>query len=420
VLLFCACMCINIYTLLSICTLLNVTPGHVEPPVQRQPVGVLPPWYEADHRVRRQHLSAWRSDEVARDIDLHQNPSNCTSKPFMLLKHAPSGLGSMVHIATAFLALAFERDHILLYASDFAAGWTGGPYCAGKHSLECFFQPLSRCAPAGRLPPGATSYVVGFNEDVVNKIPKRWHDAFQSDAAARSELPGADQDVGVKYWWRAQAAAYLVRLNGATSDHLKLQRRRLAEQGAVPLPLPPDTFSCHVRHSDKSREMRLFDFATYAAAVQRTAEALQILNPHVFVSTEDPRVVDDARMTFGARALVVAYNRTNPQSLSAHMAGGAKETLHSMMKIQMRSSPRTLWASWARIGTGCLMSCATCGAARRTPAAARASWRWGAASRCAALTRSTGDGMSALSASGTPDGEPKCDDAGCKRLRSRL
>lgn len=335
VLLFCACMCINAYTLFSICALLNVKPGSVKPPVPRQPVVVaLPPWYDADHRVRHQRRSAWQSVEAARDIDRHQNPGNCTSKPFMVLKHSPSGLGSMVHIATAYLALAFERDHVLLYASDYAAGWTGGPYCAGKHSLECFFQPLSRCAPGGRLPPGATSYVVGFNEDVVNKIPKQWHDAFQRDAATRFEQPGANRDVGVKYWWRAQAAAYLLRLDATTSDTLKAQRRWLAQQGAVPLPLPPGTFSCHVRHSDKSREMQLFDFATYAAAVRRTAEARRISNPHVFVSTEDPRVVDDALMTFGARALVVvAYNRTNPQSLGAHMAGGANETLHSLLNL---------------------------------------------------------------------------------------
>ena len=327
--------CVLTYASIVIYVLLWV---HLEdvfvPPTRRVTTGSLPRWYEANHRVMgRRTLSLWKSDEVASAIAEHQNPANCTSKPYMVLHHSPSGLGSMVHVATAFLALAWERDHVLVYAPDFASGWTDGAYCAGRHSLECFFQPLSRCAPGGVLPEGARAVDVGDGEDVVNRIPEAWHDAFQRDWEIRAALPGADRDVGVKYWWRAQAAAYLLRLNVRTSNELTLRRRWLAEHAIVPLPLPANTFSCHVRHSDKGREMPLFDFVTYANAVHRQADAHRILNPHVFVSTEDPKVVDDARMTFGTRALVVPYERTNPPTLTAHMAGGANETLHGLLNL---------------------------------------------------------------------------------------
>ena len=251
----------------------------------------------------------------------------------MVLRHSASGLGSLIHIATAFLALAWETDHVLVYDSDFAKGWTQGPYCEGLHSLECFFQPLSSCAPAGSLPPGARVMSVGDGEDVVNKIPHTWHDEFQLDAEDRRSMPGADADVGVKYWWRAQAAAFLLRLNERTAQHIRQQRTLLADTGSVPLPLPPKTFSCHVRHSDKGKEMQLLDFKVYAAAVRKEAAIRGLPAFHIFVSTEDPVVVEDALKEFGARALVVPYSRSNPPSLSAHMAGGANETLHGLLNL---------------------------------------------------------------------------------------
>jgi hypothetical protein len=325
--------CLITYVSLVLFTLINVRlPNIFAPPKRRVSTGSVPAWYEPNHRVRRRSLSLWKSDEIARAIEEQQNPVNCTSKPYMVLHHPASGLGSLVHVASAFLAHAWEQDHVLVLAPDFAAGWTDGQYCQGSHSLECFFQPLTACAPSGQLPAGAVTVDVG-DEDVVNKIPKAWHDAFQRDVDLRSALPGADRDVGVKYWWRAQSAAYLLRLNARTSNHLTQQRKWLAEHGVIPMPLPPNTFSCHVRHSNKGIEMPLLDFATYGEAVRRTADAQRILNPYVFVSTEDPKVVDDARMTFGARALVVPYNRTNPSSLEAHMAGGANETLHGLLNL---------------------------------------------------------------------------------------
>ena len=313
----------------------------------------LPPWYAPGHVAVRQAASLWKTDEIARDIELHQSPSDCAARRYMRLRHSPSGLGSLVHIATAHLALAWERGDILVYGDNFASGWTDGAYCAGHHSLECFFQPLSRCAPGGQPPPGADVYDVHDGEDVVNKIPLQWHDAFQKDAAVRKALPGADQDVGVKYWWRAQAASYVLRLNARTASYLREQRVLLADQMAVPLPLPPDTFSCHVRHSDKGREMQLFDFSTYAQAVARVADANRVREPYVFVSTEDPRVVDDARATFGARALVVPYARTNPRTLNAHMAAGANETLHSLLNlwiaVECKHFVGQLGSNWNRL-----------------------------------------------------------------------
>lgn len=110
----------------------------------------------------------------------------------------------------------------------------------------------------------------------------------------------------IKYWWRAQVAAYLVRPNAATLAALQQMRLNASMHVAVhrpskpsqsipmPFPLPRGTISAHVRHGDKAIEMPLVPFTKYVQA----AEHLVATNPltyyrGLFVSSEDPSVIND-------------------------------------------------------------------------------------------------------------------------------
>jgi hypothetical protein len=185
------------------------------------------------------------------------------------------------------------------------------------------------CALNNILPEDATVVDVYEQEDVVNKIPGYWHDAFQK----ASPFDGPNTDVGVKYWWRAIAAAYVMRLNDRTSDTMIRMRDVLHVARHVPWPLPLGAYSAHVRHSDKYREMNLLPFRNYGGAIQHHAEARHAKSPAVFVSSEDPTVITDALTMFQSHVFFTPYERTNPQNLQEHTQMGDEETLHSLLNL---------------------------------------------------------------------------------------
>lgn len=297
------------------------------PAKKRMKRTVPPPWYTANYSAFHETGSLWKSREVFDFIYTHQNPSNCSGLTFMRMHHSLSGIGSLVHITTAFLALAIERNEVLIWDETFGDSWTNGEYCASSHSFECFFQPLSTCALNNVLPDDAVVHEVFEREDVVNKIPVTWHDAFQEAQPA----DGPNRDVGVKYWWRAIASAYILRLNERTSDQMIRMRDALHATRQIPWPLPMGTFSAHVRHSDKFKEMNLLPFQNYAKAIRHAGKIGR--EPIVFLSTEDPKVITDAMSMFPDTLLYTPYERTNPQSLTAHTLRGDEETFHSLLNL---------------------------------------------------------------------------------------
>ena len=131
----------------------------------------------------------------------------------------------------------------------------------------------------------------------------------------------------LKFWWRAQGAAFLARLNDETVNALRALRTNRSAivvssgTGAAPqhhassmvgpgwppareadlaagarmaaaFPFERGMTSMHVRHGDKGREMTLAADEAYFAA----AEALVLMNPMglaraAFISTEDPATI---------------------------------------------------------------------------------------------------------------------------------
>ncbi|KAF3933862.1 hypothetical protein ABW19_dt0202193 [Dactylella cylindrospora] len=129
----------------------------------------------------------------------------------------------------------------------------------------------------------------------------------------------------LKYWWRAQAAAYIMRFNSNASRRLKEFRlgggdtKQLGIQWDVngdpkdvnmPFPMPEGTISIHVRHGDKGSEMRLVPFNDYVVRAEKFVAENPLGNwKRAFLSTEDPNVIE--QMKTMPRITPFSYSSSN-------------------------------------------------------------------------------------------------------------
>ena len=127
----------------------------------------------------------------------------------------------------------------------------------------------------------------------------------------------------MKYWWRAQGIAFLMRLNADTLTGVwALRQKKLATTASKPaqtpsldtsgsdfLPLPRGTISAHVRHGDKYTEMELMPWSSYFTAAQGLGSRHPLgVSPNIFVSTDDPGVIDEAIATTAGTAWRAIYS----------------------------------------------------------------------------------------------------------------
>lgn len=140
-------------------------------------------------------------------------------------------------------------------------------------SLDCIFEKLSRCTNDRQVqidsgiqslfvnPSGESDVdldVESYLAESGSPIPPIF------ETALKLIQPDITSEM-LKYWWRAQAAAYIMRLNGPATKRMKDLRlgkddKQMGIQWDVngqpqdielPFPLPEGTFSMHVRHGDK-------------------------------------------------------------------------------------------------------------------------------------------------------------------------
>jgi hypothetical protein len=148
------------------------------------------------------------------------------------------------------------------------------------------------------------------------QAPQGWEDMWwgaQPSVFAKELnklLPYPLTGSAAKYWWRAQAAAYYLRLNPAALAEIVEKRFDDAAHAAFtvaaedksltnitfPFPLPRGTTSMYVRHGDKGIEMTLHPLEEY---VQK-GEELAAVNPlyyskMAYLSSEDPGVFEKAK-----------------------------------------------------------------------------------------------------------------------------
>ena len=176
----------------------------------------------------------------------------------------------------------------------------------------------------------------------------------------------------LKYWWRAQSVAYLMRLNDATLAAVRALREDaaliavaggpgLTAAAAAKLPLPPGVIHAHVRHGDKYTEMTLQGTERYTNASKALAHAQPLaLRRVLYVSTENPTVPDEAASLLvdgGWSVLSYKIRRSNRgplqqvQDLGEDSAGLTTRThlQQMMMSLEADAWIGTRASNWNRL-----------------------------------------------------------------------
>lgn len=188
------------------------------------------------------------------------------------------GVGALFQHIADYLSIAIQTNSILIYAQDQPPGQNfvqapgdGGDKACGR-SLDCIFQPVSKCKHDKQKGVDeklqsifASSDDGNFDLNVPEYLNKNmWPVPPIFEDALRMVQPDITTEM-LKYWWRAQAAGYLMRLNGSAASRMKEMRlgngvkqlgMRWDENSephdvTMPFPMPEGTISMHVRHGDK-------------------------------------------------------------------------------------------------------------------------------------------------------------------------
>ena len=146
-------------------------------------------------------------------------------------------------------------------------------------------------------------------------------DVFRN--ALISEYPSMTREQ-IKYWWRAQSAAYLMRFNNLTIHAVAALRHTQAMHymtgdKPLPFPLPAGTISIHIRGGDKFKEMKLVPAPKFVDAALELIDRMPNSFSRVFfVSGDDENSINETRALLEGRAMTVAYTRL------PRLAGGHK------------------------------------------------------------------------------------------------
>ncbi|KAH8812746.1 hypothetical protein F5884DRAFT_856041 [Xylogone sp. PMI_703] len=271
-----------------------------------------------------------------------QNPAQCQGQKYLILKKFPGddayGLGAIIQRITDYLSVAIQTNSILLYAEDLPPGEhfiqdpaDGGDKSCGR-TFDCIFQKLSKCKSS--MQTGMDSHVQSVfavpdhnsddDIDVEAYLAKhRYPIPLIFVEGLRMVQPDITDEM-LKYWWRGQAAAYIMRLNSKASARMKeLRLGKDVKQSGIqwdhdgepqevemPFPMPEGTISMHVRHGDKGSEMRLVPFNDYVVRGEKFgAENPLGMWKRAFLSTEDPNVIE--QMKAMARITPFSYSSSN-------------------------------------------------------------------------------------------------------------
>jgi hypothetical protein len=277
-----------------------------------------------------------------------QHPDDCDEARFLIMHPGTAGFGANIHMEMDVLALAMDLGRVLVRSEAVypLMQWTvRAPHCA-KHrlkNLECYYMPWSSCTLAdalshvdgkiGKVPTSVVWVQDGHSRSRAEslRIISERAAAFRtvvvhlgSDTAPLSLQPLWANSVvqnphlphwPMNRWWRAVAAAFLVRVNAPTVGELEaLRATSVTSVGAEDLVATvavnatatgaaaprSQCIGVFVRHGDKHTEMQLHPWSSYANAIDviwqraRVFQATPRVRPSVFLTTDDPQVIKEA------------------------------------------------------------------------------------------------------------------------------
>mgnify|MGYP002803400116 FL=1 len=295
----------------------------------------------------------------------HQFPHKCAGKSFVEHGMSLSGIGSNMHIGAAVLAFALNKGRIYLWPEDDKANpWTEGKKsivnCPGQQSrnYECYLKPVSSCKPNGEGP-RFTGVKRDRGRDIIKStelIPKVFKELLKCS--------GYPSNYWVK-WWRAQAAAFLLRPKQETLVELQTLR----EEHLVGR-MQAGVLGCYVRHGDKYYEASEYPLKDYQRifswilddnkeVLQKCPGAEEFLKPfkaqlpklqssrRLYLGSDDPDVIEEAK-SFGEMIYMNVSRlskRTALMKLTKKL--GAKQVvMESLLNMQLLMESDAFIGTW--------------------------------------------------------------------------
>lgn len=314
-----------------------------------------------------------------------QHPRDCRAVSYMVYNSHSSGIGSNIHVAGFHAAHAWRNNRLLLWGKNLGVEYTDPATCGDVKSWRCHFRPESNCSVAdaeavhGTMFVQDTSNPLNPRTDFSSTRTENYYEYIPVKIVSMLRAAGVEmkQDE-LKYWWRAQTAAYFARLNDAALDDIRRMRQAegavkvvgpqtaLSRSGALTAwPLPPGLVSAHVRHGDKGSEMKLVEFKDFMQRAELLVrDAPFSLRRAVFVSTEDPKVLKEAADTSeeakarGWAAVYYELPRVNDgaqmqiRQLNGKVTAGGLARLHLMqllMALECDAWVGTRGSNWNRL-----------------------------------------------------------------------
>jgi hypothetical protein len=321
-------------------------------------------------------LTRWAQEKIFEN----QFVNDCQTAEIMITDGYESGFGSEIHVIGAMLGYSMEHKHALVLGPSSCKAFTDPVAC--KQGCACLFRPITNCdyqstlqsnpnptkISLGSIQIGTTTHTQNQHQllksieshfDVQNTVPTLFRNALVD------KIPSISGDQ-IKYWWRAQSAAFLMRFNNATVEAVASLRHNsqihyYTNRTKAPFPLPASTIAIHIRGGDKWREMTLIHATNYiSAAIENIRNMPLSFSPRViFTSADDPEKLALAREQAERENLIFAFTHLPRQdgghSLSTWLQEGSKadrfygHLLQLLMSLEADSWIGTRASNWNRL-----------------------------------------------------------------------
>ena len=233
----------------------------------------LPSFYtiEGQSRLNYRNMDSARlaplTEWAQRYIWETQHPRDCSRVEFVLNPyHRDGGIGSQIHVASRVLQYALHKGLVMAWGDGDCRPYADHETCGATTNCECFFQPLTNCSRE-EIMKRHVRHPVEFYHWTYTPADHPAPPVLEEKLRASYSFT----DEEIRYWWRAQGAAYLMRLNEKTLNAIIDIRTNESNYHAHTFPLPKGTIHAHIRAGDMSNEMRLVPSHTFLDAAVRMA-----------------------------------------------------------------------------------------------------------------------------------------------------
>lgn len=251
---------------------------------------------------------AWStgSRELVQRLEELHSSDMCSNHDIMLFSSRMHGLGAQVHYLTECLTTAWTASQGALVVPPS----TGNVDCssqAGGHSLlselfACHLSPYAQCDAA------SLDTTAGLRQ------PEEGLSRFDGGGGGGGGGggDGGDKDKGA-FWWRSHLAWFLIRPSASLSASIRLVKASIGwSQGEFGG--GGGVLGVHVRHGDACMHAQISNFRPecipFSAYVERIQEMRRMYGvSKIFVATDDPAVVDEARALEGFKVMSLDVDR---------------------------------------------------------------------------------------------------------------